>query len=250
MRQWVAVSPGDRRRPSPAPTKIERSIYLASAYIDRSIHDDRIAVFAVSMKDRAISATRQRLLRAGEQLFRTQGYAATGLKQLTAAAQAPWGSMYHFFPGGKEELGSAILGYAGEFYRAGWQAAFDRHGDPARAIEWIFLAEVRVLESSDYRNGCPVASVTMDIASTSEALRGACAKAFAAWLAAIEGAFAAAGAPRADAADLAGFVLSALEGAIVLSRAAKRPETLVQSARFVRQVVEREAQKWRKDDKG
>jgi AcrR family transcriptional regulator len=51
------------------------------------------------------SDTRARLLEAAAQLFREQGYAATGLKQITAEAEAPWGSLYHFFPGGKEQLG-------------------------------------------------------------------------------------------------------------------------------------------------
>jgi TetR/AcrR family transcriptional repressor of lmrAB and yxaGH operons len=196
------------------------------------------------MKGRAVSDTRQRLLRAGEQLFRTQGYAGTGLKQLTAAAQAPWGSMYHFFPGGKEQLGAEILEWAGEFYRAGWQGAFDRYGDPAEAIERVFLAEVQILAASGYRNGCPIASVTLDVASTSEALRKACAGAFDAWLTTIARALSTAGAPAEDAAALAGFVLSALEGAIVLSRAAKSGEPLVQSAKFVRQTLEREARRW------
>jgi len=188
------------------------------------------------MKDRTISDTKKRLLRAGEQLFRTRGYAGTGLKQLTQVAEAPWGSMYHFFPGGKEQLGVEVVSFAGEFYRAGWQTAFDRYPDPTEAIERIFLAEVQVLEASDYRNGCPIASVTLDVASTSEALRTACASAFAGWLATIERAFCASGAPQVDAAALAGFVLSTLEGAIVLSRAAKSPEPLLQSAKLVRRV--------------
>ena len=71
------------------------------------------------MKDRVVSETKLRLLHAGEQLFRTQGYAGTGLKQLSQAADAPWGSLYHFFPDGKEQLGAEIVAYAGELYRAG-----------------------------------------------------------------------------------------------------------------------------------
>ena len=190
------------------------------------------------MKTRAPAATRQRLLVAGERLFRTQGYAATGLKELSHTAQAPWGSMYHFFPGGKEALGVETLAYAGELYRAGLQAIFERAPSPAAAIDWIFEGEALLLEKSDYRDGCPIASVTLDIASTSEALRAACADAFASWLGAIETAMLAAGAAPADAAALAGFILSSLEGAIVLSRAAKDPAPLRQSGRFVRQAVE------------
>ena len=197
------------------------------------------------MKDGKASDTRERLLRAGERLFRTQGYAGTGLKQLTQTAEAPWGSLYHFFPQGKEQLGAEVLRYGALLYDAGWKSAFDRFKDPAVAIEKIFLNEAKILSTSDYRDGCPIASVTLDVASTSEVLREACADAFNVWLETLQAGFRAAGAPKDGAADLAGFVLSTLEGAIVLSRAAKAPAPLLQSAKFVRQVIAREAATWK-----
>ncbi|MHB8530534.1 MAG: TetR/AcrR family transcriptional regulator [Caulobacteraceae bacterium] len=195
------------------------------------------------------SSTKDRLLRAGERLFRAQGYSATGLKQLGAAAEAPWGSIYHFFPGGKEQLGAEVVRYAGQLYLGGWRAAFDRCADPARALEGIFTAEARILAATDYGAGCPVASVTLDTANTSEELRGACAGAFAAWLAAITEGLGAAGAPKLEATALAAFVLSALEGAIMLSRAAKDSAPLVQSGRFVREAIERRQAAWRADNR-
>ncbi len=196
------------------------------------------------MSDRAVSDTRARLLRAGERLFRTQGYAGAGLKELAQAAAAPWGSLYHFFPGGKAQLGVEVLRYAAEKYRRGLQAVFDRHPDPSEAVERIFLGEAAILENSDYRDGCPIASVTLDVASTNEELRAACAEAFDAWLSTIEQALAAAGAPPDEAADLAVFVLASLEGAIVLSRAAKSPEPLRRSARILRPLIAGHALQW------
>jgi AcrR family transcriptional regulator len=196
------------------------------------------------MTDGKASDTRDRLLRAGERLFRTQGYAGTGLKQLTEIAAAPWGSLYHFFPGGKEQLGAEVMLYAGRLYGVGIKATFERFADPAEAVERMFLGEASVLANSDYRDGCPIASVTLDIASVSEALRAACAEAFAGWLDHIAAGLRAGGAPDDAAIALAGFILSTLEGAIVLSRAAKNPATLLQSARFVRAAVEREKTNW------
>jgi AcrR family transcriptional regulator len=196
------------------------------------------------MAARRPSDTRERLLRAGEELFRLQGYSGTGLKELGRAADAPWGSIYHFFPDGKAQLGAKVVGHAGAFYGAGWRAAFERFEDVGEAVEWVFLAEARVLVASDFRNGCPVAAVTLDAASVSEDLRLACAGAFGLWLGIIEEALRAAGAPDQTAAALAAFLLSAIEGAIILSRAAKSPEPLLQSARFVRSVIDREAATW------
>ncbi|MGH7024796.1 MAG: TetR/AcrR family transcriptional regulator [Caulobacteraceae bacterium] len=189
--------------------------------------------------------TRQRLVRAAEQLLRVQGYSGTGLKQLTAQAAAPWGSLYHFFPAGKAQLGAEAARYAGEIYAEGWRRAFAQAETPGEAVESIFLIEAKILAGSDYRNGCPIASTTLDIASLDEGLRLACEAALERWLAAIGDGLEAHGAEAEDARALALFVLSAIEGAIVLARAAKTPDALIASARFVRGVIDREADAWR-----
>jgi len=188
--------------------------------------------------------TRTRLVRAAEQLFRVQGYAGTGLKQLTAVAEAPWGSLYHFFPGGKAELAVAAAAWAGEIYAEGWRRAFAASDDPAEAVWRIFEGEARVLEGSDYRNGCPIASMTLDTASLDENLRAACDGAFAQWLEAIRRGFEDHGAPAAAAESLARFVLAAIEGAIVLARAAKSPAAVIDTGTRVREVVAREGATW------
>jgi TetR/AcrR family transcriptional repressor of lmrAB and yxaGH operons len=88
--------------------------------------------------------------------------------------------------------------------------------------------------------------VTLDAGSGNEPLRLACARAFGLWLEIIAAHLRAVGAPEADADDLAGFLLSAIEGAIILARAAKSPRPLVQTARLVRAAIDREAQGWRR----
>jgi TetR/AcrR family transcriptional regulator, lmrAB and yxaGH operons repressor len=182
----------------------------------------------------SMSETRDRLLQTGERLFQLQGYAATGLKQLAAEAQAPWSSMYHFFPGGKEQMGAEIIRYAAARYAALIDGVFATIADPVEAVAAIFRAECAILEGSAFRNGCPVASVTLDVASTVEALRQPCAEAFASWIAAFARGFAAAGIDVPLAQDLATYVLSALEGAIVLSRAARDTAPLRRCADSVR----------------
>jgi TetR/AcrR family transcriptional regulator, lmrAB and yxaGH operons repressor len=54
--------------------------------------------------------TRQRILRAALRLFRQHGYHGVGIADILAQAQTPKGSMYHHFPGGKEEIGAAVVG--------------------------------------------------------------------------------------------------------------------------------------------
>src|ERR1700679_2152266 len=105
-----------------------------------------------------MSETRDRLLRTGERLFQLQGYVATGLKQLAAEAEAPWSSMYHFFPGGKEQMGAEIIRYAAGRYAAMIDGAFATFADPVEAVGVMFQAECAILEGSDFQKGCPVAS--------------------------------------------------------------------------------------------
>jgi AcrR family transcriptional regulator len=181
--------------------------------------------------------TRERLLVTGERLFRTQGYSGTGLKQLAQEAEAPWSSMYHFFPGGKQQLGAEVVRYAADRYAALLAKAFAGFSDPADAVAAIFKAEARILTESDFRNGCPVASVTLDVASTVDELRIPCAEAFDLWIGTIARGLGATGLAAKEAKALASYVLSSLEGAIVLSRAEKRVAPLERTATFVVQTV-------------
>jgi AcrR family transcriptional regulator len=196
------------------------------------------------MEHKETLSSRDRILRTGEELFRKQGYSGTGLKELSSLAAAPWGSIYHFFPGGKEQLGVEVLSYASDLYARGIKAAFKRHPKPHAAVEAIFRAEIKSLEESDYRNGSTAAAVTIDAASISEPLRQACASTFGRWLDCYADGFQSAGAPKAKARAMAAFVLSTLEGAILLSRASKSSAPLRETAKHLRHVVEREAEDW------
>jgi TetR/AcrR family transcriptional repressor of lmrAB and yxaGH operons len=89
-----------------------------------------------------------------------------------------------------------------------------------------------------------VCSTTLDVGSLDEGLRRACDAAFELWLDRIVAAFEASGATPNAARPLAIFVLSALEGAIVLARAAKSPEALIDTGRLVRETVDRAAEGW------
>lgn len=182
--------------------------------------------------------TRRRLLEASAQLFREQGYAGTGLKQITAAGQAPWGSLYHFFPGGKEQLGVEAVTHSGARYLKLFDLVFARaDADVARAVGDFFQLSVEALERSDYGDGCPIATVALEVASTSEPLRHACAEVFTSWQASMARRLAAAGLPEPRAADLSTYTLAAFEGAIILSRTARDTRPLHVTAEIVTSTI-------------
>ncbi|MGH3184695.1 MAG: TetR/AcrR family transcriptional regulator [Acidimicrobiales bacterium] len=184
------------------------------------------------------SDTRERILDAGAQLFRRQGYEGTSLKEIVAEGEAPWGSLYHFFPGGKEEVGVMALRRSGERYRRLIELVFERAVDPAQALRQFFDLSARALQASDYADGCPIATVALESANTTEALRAVCAQAFASWLSTLADALRRAGIEPVAADRLALFGLSTFEGAIALSRTIRDVTPLVASAEIVAGVVE------------
>src|SRR5215510_12861636 len=106
----------------------------------------------------ARTGTRERILDASGELFRRQGFAATGLKSILAASDAPYGSLYHFFPGGKEELGVAVLDAGGVVYRELVEAFFVPGGDVVRATHDFFAGAAVMIVETDYADACPIAT--------------------------------------------------------------------------------------------
>src|SRR5450631_2903577 len=78
--------------------------------------------------------TRERIITASAELFRRQGYAGTGVKQIVAEAQAPFGSIYHHFPGGKEQIGAETILASGAIYGLLIEAVIDPAPDVASGV--------------------------------------------------------------------------------------------------------------------
>nr|MBA3306984.1 TetR/AcrR family transcriptional regulator [Thermoleophilaceae bacterium] len=163
--------------------------------------------------------TRDRILETTAELFRRYGYTGTGLKQVVAEAGAPFGSLYHHFPGGKEQLGVEVIRRSGRMYFELFEAVYDGAPDAATGVGDFFAGAAEVLRETDYADACPIATVALEVASTNEPLREATAEVFEGWIEGAAGRFAAAGVPDAEARGLAIRVISALEGAFVLARA-------------------------------
>jgi AcrR family transcriptional regulator len=173
-----------------------------------------------------MSTTRERIVGASAELFRHQGYAATGVKQIVTEAQAPFGSLYHFFPGGKEQLGAEAIRVSGAVYEQLIPAVFDFAPDVVTGTRNFFAGAAQHLRETDYADACPIATVALEVSSSSEVLRQACADVFESWIAAGARRHAAAGIDHEQARRLTIAMLAALEGAFVLARALRSTEPL------------------------
>lgn len=178
------------------------------------------------MQDGAPSASgaKGRILQASADLFRRQGYAGTGIKAILAASHAPYGSLYHFFPGGKEELGAATIRSAGAGYRELVEAVYNDTTDVVTATSSFFDGAADLLERTDFADACPIATVALEIASTSEVMREAAAEAFESWLTVLRKRLVDAGIDATRAHDLAVEAFCAIEGAFILARATRSTE--------------------------
>jgi AcrR family transcriptional regulator len=172
------------------------------------------------------SNTRERLVESSAELFRRQGYAGTGIKQILAAANAPFGSLYHFFPGGKEQLGAETIRASGAMYMQLFAVIAAQAPDVLSAVGELFAGAAATLRETDYADACPIATVALEVASTNEPLREATAEVFDSWIVGASEYFVAAGIPRGQARALAFAMLSLLEGAFVFCRALRSTEPL------------------------
>ena len=160
------------------------------------------------------------------ELFRRQGFAGTGVKQIVAEASAPFGSLYHFFPGGKEQLGEEVIRSSGAIYGQLLEAFYEPGKDPVAATRNFFAAAAQTLRESDYADACPIATVALEVSSTNEPMRQACADVFDGWIDGATERLIEAGLTRKRSRELAFSLIGALEGAFVLSRALRSTEPL------------------------
>jgi AcrR family transcriptional regulator len=168
-----------------------------------------------------VSTTRERIIQASSALFMERGYSASGLKQISQASAAPIGSLYHFFPGGKEELAAETLRTSGAAYQALVEAVFDGAPDIVSGVRDCFAGAAAVLRETDYADACPIATVALEVASSDEPLRRVTADIFDSWLDSAAKRFRRAGISARRSRELATVVVAALEGGFLLSRAAK-----------------------------
>jgi TetR/AcrR family transcriptional repressor of lmrAB and yxaGH operons len=183
--------------------------------------------------------TRARLLSTAADLFQRQGFNGTSIKQITDGAGATTGSLYHFFPGGKDELAAEAITASGAEYLALFEAIASVPGTGAgEAVVLMFDGASGALEQSDYTDACPIFTVAHEVASANEPLRVACQRVFATWTATAAALFRADGFTDPRAEQLATTVVAALGGAFILARTARNADHMRTIGRDLQTLIE------------
>ncbi|MFE3637592.1 TetR/AcrR family transcriptional regulator [Streptomyces cellostaticus] len=181
--------------------------------------------------------TRARIQSAATVLFRRHGYSATGLKRIAAEADAPFGSIYHFFPGGKQQLAEDMIRTSGTEYGRMVLALLESAPDPMESLVHAFEAAADDLAAADYADACPIGTVALEVASSNEVLRIATAEVFEEWVGTATGWFGRWVTEPKTAQSLAYSMVMMLEGAFMLSRAARDPEPLLVAGRSMAKLL-------------
>jgi len=183
--------------------------------------------------------TRDRLVQASAGLLQRQGLTGTGIKQILTEARAPYSSLYHHFPGGKDELAEVAIRASGAQYQALVEAVWDEAPDVTSAVAAVFEGAAQTLESTDFAVACPIATVALEVASTNERLRRATAEVFDTWIASATRRLEAQGVSPRDARIVALTLISLLEGAFVLSQALRSTEPVLAAGATAGLAVEK-----------
>lgn len=181
---------------------------------------------------------RERLVRTAAALFRQHGYAATGINDILKGAEAPKGSFYHYFPGGKEALGAEAVRYAGESVTQTLARLHRDHEQAAPALRAYGELLAGWLADSDYRDGCPLATTVLEVTPQSEPITTAARDAYAAWRRALATMIDPDNPDGPRAQTLASLAISALEGALIQARVARDPAPIRDACEQVAALIE------------
>ncbi len=184
--------------------------------------------------------TRDRIVEAATVLFQLKGYHATGLNEILRESKAPKGSLYYYFPDGKEQLALEAVNLTKEFVEERIKERLSKIEDPAESIknsieEMADLVYTQKEEKIALRSTKKVSInlIALETAATNENLRKACESAFSAWQNTytqklIDGGF------SKEKAETLGLVIqSMVEGAIIMSLTKKSDKPFIEIAKQI-----------------
>ncbi|WP_413376083.1 TetR/AcrR family transcriptional regulator [Alkalihalobacillus sp. 1P02AB] len=124
------------------------------------------------------SKQKEKLLITASRLFQAQGYHGTGVKQIIEESNFPKGSLYYYFPGGKEELAIEAVKMTAEYVSKKIEMGLNKYDEPLEAIQKLIIDMGQSFQKNRSIEGVPIASVALESSLISEPLNQACQNAY------------------------------------------------------------------------
>jgi AcrR family transcriptional regulator len=167
------------------------------------------------------AGVRARILNAAYGLFQSQGFNATSVHEITAAAGVTGGALHHHFPT-KQSLGEAVIGESvAAAVEEAWIDPVRSAADARAGILRVFAGLADALDAQGSVRGCPVNNLTLELAHANPAFRQQLKRQFDHWRQAIADALGGSGAEAR-----ATMVIAAYSGAMALAKVEQRGEPL------------------------
>ncbi|ADI00172.1 TetR/AcrR family transcriptional regulator [Salisediminibacterium selenitireducens] len=180
------------------------------------------------------------IIKAAAHLFQEQGYHGTGLNQIIAESGSPKGSLYHYFPKGKEELAVAAIERTSHEVRERLRAGLDAEKDPGTMLSDFVTAIADAYDHGHKENGLPVAAIALEMATQHESIRQACEQAYESWFQVLKEKLVESGVRHQDPAMLAEMCNALIEGAFISVRIKGHTEPLRQVASMIPLLVHKQ----------
>ena len=180
--------------------------------------------------------SRQRLVTGAADMMRRRGLNATSVRELAKHAQAPLGSTYHYFPGGKYQLAAEAVQWADDLTARALTK--ELRAGPLTGLRAFLTMWRKILTDSDFGAGCPVLAASVeDLPEDGTAPRDAAAAAFGNWTSILTQSLRDHGATDVDAHRIAILIVAAVEGSVAMCRALRSAEPLDQVAAQLESLV-------------
>jgi len=183
------------------------------------------------------------MLDAAEALMREQGLSGAGIKQIVKRSGAPIGSVYHHFPGGKNQFVAEALRIHGERARRLLEEAFSAKAPLERRLRTFFRNAAAYFEKAGTEKGCAIGAVTLDLGRQDQELRDVCREVFNSWVDAITPHL-----PWRDAKARRSFALAiatAIEGAFILGRAQDSGDAFIAAGEWLAAAAKQRRGSWK-----
>ena len=194
---------------------------VQTGHCELTIYGPVIIIWRLSnipVKEITIPTTRDQIILAACALLEKQGYPATGLNEIVKESGAPKGSLYYYFPDGKEQIVSEAVLLAGNILVERMRGELARYDNSIQALYEYIMRLAGKVEEKNFAAGNPLTIVAVEAAGSSERISQACREVYAQIQDVLQEKMVCSGMPDTKAAEQARLTLASLEGCIILSR--------------------------------